>query len=462
METDIIVTLVRILINSKSYREEDILKIIQQIRTMICFENNEATAKNVVDANGIEFLMSLLGRYDSPTLQQEAICILSKLCCSSVSDEVLHYPDFLPQMIDLLRSPESKVRLEVVSFVKDVTFDSIDIRDQLLDLQAATYIIENIRCSQDDLFIAEMCSALSSLSQGNPQPSIDRIKHIVYGTVGIIIHKSLYCTFDMSNIHALRCLATLSNIQNDLDSMEYIFKIGAVPLTQRIVQLLVDNKARSQEWGVDFDTELWAPAIETLCNFCYGPETFVRAVIGAGVFAILPEALGENSTKDIRQMACNLTRQVFRKKAVDIESLKKTKDIKTLALGANSLRVLFDLSKVGSTGWGVRREAIMASATIALASNSEQIAVFVAQGGIETLTEALSIKIDCHLVVFVLAAIEKILSIGKMNGSVYGLIMYQAGGVEMVEHLANDGSESVSEKAESIFEQFFGDDTFDV
>lgn len=134
MDTDIIVTLVRTLITCNSNREEDILGIVQQIRTIISFENNERAAKNIVETNGIEFFTALLGQYESPILQREAMLILSKICCSSVSIEVLHSPHFLQQIVNLLQSSEAGIRLAAACFVQDVASDNTEIRDQLLDL----------------------------------------------------------------------------------------------------------------------------------------------------------------------------------------------------------------------------------------------------------------------------------------------------------------------------------------
>lgn len=300
-----------------------------------------------------------------------------------------------------------------------------------------------------------MFSALSSLCQGDPQPAINRIHLLVYGAVEIILRKSSDHSFTMSVIQALTCIETLSNVENDMKRMEYVFQIGEFPFTQRIVQLLVDDQVKARNLKTGLSASLWVPAVQTLCNFCSGAEFYVQAVINAGVFAIFPEALGEQSTNLIRRLACCLVCKVYRKKAVDIEVSNEMSDIKTIVLGVTSLRHLFDLSKSGSVEWAVQREAIMASATIALAINGEQVGIYVAKGGIEILIEALAIKIDYNVVLLVLTALEKILQIAQWNGSVYGLIVYQAGGVEMIEHLANHGNESVSAKAEGIFQQFF-------
>jgi len=73
-------------------------------------------------------------RFLTYLLPRIANYILTKLCFSSFSNEILKIPEFIEKVVCLLRSPEPKVRREAVCFITEVASNNVKVRNKLFDM----------------------------------------------------------------------------------------------------------------------------------------------------------------------------------------------------------------------------------------------------------------------------------------------------------------------------------------
>jgi importin subunit alpha-1 len=119
-------------IRSTSGPAEPLVEATRSIRKMLSVTCNPPV-KEVVDAGALPYLVELLMRTDSHSLQFEAAWALTNVASTNFTSSVADQENAVQYLINLLRSPSAEVREQSAWCLGNIAGDGPAYRDMLLD-----------------------------------------------------------------------------------------------------------------------------------------------------------------------------------------------------------------------------------------------------------------------------------------------------------------------------------------
>lgn len=114
---------------------DPLIEATRCIRRMLSVSHNPPV-KQVIDAGALPYLVELLMRVDSSTLQFEASWALTNIASTNFTSSVADQPNALQYLINLLRSPKEDVREQCAWCLGNIAGDGPHYRDTILQLGA--------------------------------------------------------------------------------------------------------------------------------------------------------------------------------------------------------------------------------------------------------------------------------------------------------------------------------------
>merc|ERR1719379_933398 len=190
-----------------------------------------------------------------------------------------------------------------------------------------------------------------------------------------------------------------------------------------------------------------APALRILGNFTSGNAMQTQVVIDTGVLAVAPKVLAK-SNKRLRKEMCWLLSNIAAGSKKQIESILV---VPKLAVKMVEISIESDFD--------TRKEAVWALSNACTEGSDNHIHFLVNQNIIWAMISALDIN-DSKLIIVVLDAIQKILTVSERLHQGYASILDEYGGLDKIEQLQNHDDEVVYKKSMQIIDQFFNDNDY--
>lgn len=261
---------------------------------------------------------------------------------------------------------------------------------------------------------------------GDTQPHPLKLSPIIYCAASLVLSKT--CPSDVVS-YALQCLAYISA------ELDEVFTVGAFPLTQRLVQLVKHEDHQDL-------------ALRTLRNICAGPEFHVHVVLSSGLLDVAEDILDKQSCSTLKI-------EMFR-----ILSNIRCKHLPQLIAKPSIVKSVIRMSLEGTCEWRVRREALAVVFHLTVSANEDShFQAIVFNNGIDSIVEALHIRIDNELVLIALDCVERLFAFGEQNKEPYGLMIDQCGGLDKLEELCLHTWSEIADKAEWILNRYNNDES---
>jgi hypothetical protein len=291
--------------------------------------------------------------------------------------------------------------------------------------------LRNIHSSHgDDAILTAMTFALSCMCHGWPQPRLELLTTVIYFAVSLILDQS--CPNDATR-HALQCLADISG--GSVEGSQGVSAIGAYALIQRLVHIMSQLDRYEQP----------DPALRTLSNICDHTQAFdpVQAAVNAGILDIAQDFLATGASTASRLDVVKIINKVASGKTTITQLMTRESLVSNLVY----------IAMEGNSEWRVRKEAIQAVCSMALATDDRVVQTLVKYNGVEALVESLYLRIDDGLLLNALTAVERLFQVGEQLEEPYGLMIDQWSGIDRIEVLQNHANLEIAALAERVLER---------
>lgn len=402
--------------------DDQLLEAVRGFRKMLSIEENPPV-RNVIDCGAVPIFIQLLSKNDHTKIQFEAAWALTNVASTQYTRTVVEF-GAVPHLIHLLLSGNPDVREQSAWCLGNISGDSPDLRDLVLEAGALDPLLQNIANPESNSLLSNCVWALSNFCRGKPQPHISAVSAAIPHLCNLLQAQNNEALADA-------CWA-LSYMSDGEDSKIQTVMDGGV--TPHLVKLLGHSTSG-----------IVTPALRTLGNFVSGSDTQTQAVIDAGVYEQVGSLL-ENPKRTIRKEACWLLSNIAAGNQEQISSLMRK---------PQNMGKIVDF--VRNAEWEVRKEATWVVSNIASGGKDEHLHCLVELGAIDALCSILEVA-DSKIILIVLEALDKILKAGQLTRRDYVGAVDECDGLDKIELLQEHQNNEVYEKAIYIIETYFGID----
>lgn len=325
---------------------------------------------------------------------------------------------------------DANVRDQCIWCLGNIAGDSTQYRDMLITypgvLQA---LLMNIQHPATDVLLRNATWSLSNFCRGKSSMDLRAAKCI---------------------ISALTWLVGLDDIQIVADACW-----GFSYLTsgdKEIMQMVVDTKIakRCVELIGTSDSRVVTPALRVIGNIVTGNTEQTQSALDAGCLEALVPLIMKGK-RGIRKQAIWIVSNIAAGSKEQINSIFATPHL---------MELIF--SHVLDSDWFIRKEAMWVLTNITMTRHPSHLETLVQYGVLNTLVQFLSCS-DARMICTVLDAISVYLSYSSLlvknpheNGSnQYGVLLEEAGLVDILEELLSSDFTDVFYKAENLLEKYF-------
>lgn len=411
-----------------SNEDKAIFEAAQISRKMLSKHKNPPI-KDFIDSGLIPKFVTLLERFDNPSIQFEAAWVLTNIASGS-SDEtkVVVESGAVPRFVRLLSSPESQVQEQAVWALGNIAGDGPNLRNFVLGHGALRPLLELIKPNQNLPFLRNVTWTLSNLCRNkNPPPEIAAVIEILPALVLLINHTDKEILSDT-------CwgLSYLTDGTNDR------------------IQLVIDSGILLSLINLLGHTEVTVvtPALRAVGNIVTGSDIQTQLVIEKNALFFFKKLLSHSKASIVKEATW----------AISNITAGPKEQIQAV-INAGLVPSIIDVLK--GKDLKSQKEAVWAITNFTSASTIDQITFLVENGVIEPMCSLLNF-LDAKVILVLLDGFRNVLSTASQSAPILELIctqMEEHDGVQRIESLQTHQNFEVYKAALAIIDKFFSEES---
>jgi len=402
--------------------DDQLLGAVRGLRRLLSVKG-DVPAGEVLEIGALPAFVQMLQPGINSAVQFEAAWALTNIASTDKTYVIVDAGAVQP-LINLLTSPDERVREQCAWCLGNISGDSAQLRDAVLSAGGMQPLLQNISQPENKSLLSNSVWALSNLCRGKPGPPLSSI------APALPVIKNLLPVGSLLDDKA-DLLWSLSYISDGDDA-----NIQAV-IDAGVVEMLVDILGQD-------NSALVTPALRTIGNLVSGSDAQTEFCLEAGLMPKM-RLLINHEKKNVRKEAAWVLSNIAagtRAQIGQVLSSGRMQDVLSLSLEAV---------------WEIRMECIWVLSNIAYGGSDEQVASLVSLGAIPSLVTALDMN-ETKMTIVALEALESILEVGDRQGDEYVSLLDESNGISTIESLQEHESEQVYNKALEIIEKFLGVD----
>eukprot|EP00053_Salpingoeca_punica_P012799 m.114954 g.114954 ORF g.114954 m.114954 type:complete len:530 (+) comp16042_c0_seq1:257-1846(+) len=383
--------------------------------------------KAVVNTGIVPKIVQMLSWDDKPNIQFEAAWVLTNIASGS-SDEtaIVYNAGALPHLLRLLNSANSDVREQAVWALGNIVGDGSALRDKVLEAGGLELVMAILQRPDSSLNVIRNGTwTLSNFCRGkDPRPDFAHVSKCLPMLLDLIAYND-----EPTRVDAVWAVAYISD--NTQENLDYI-------LSTRVHFLLAELLRVTQS------PDLILPILRALGNITTGSNDQTQEIVNLRIVELFPTIMN-NQPDNIRKEAAWVISNIAAGTPDQIQYL----------IGCNILPALIRAGEGGD--FRVRKEVSWALVNMVFRGTVEQCTVVVDAGALPMLVSMLHLgSSDRHI----LDGLSAILLAGTKNGRLqeYINIIDAKQGVEKLENLCNNASDTISKQASQILDTYFAAD----
>ncbi|DAZ97527.1 TPA: hypothetical protein N0F65_003013 [Lagenidium giganteum] len=398
----------------------------QLLRRLLSLAENPPI-QDVINLGVVPILVDFLKRQEAPNLQFEAAWALTNIASGTTqhTEELIRH-NAVPTLCQLMLSPHDNVCEQAVWALGNISGDSPECRDFVLNSGAMTMLIMVLRNRTGNISILRNATwTLSNFCRGKPKPDF----HLVQPALNLLPHL-IYSPDEEVVTDACWTLSYLSEGPNE--RIQAVIEAG---VCRQLVELLGHSL-----------TAVQTPALRSVGNIVTGDEHQTQTILDLGALPRLLPLL-KHQKKLIRKETCWTISNITAGTQSQIQEV----------LDANIVPLLLHQLLTGE--FDVKKEAAWAISNATNGGSPDQVKFLVQQGCIPPL--------DSRIIHVCLDALDQILRVGEVDSNYSGenqmaTYVEEADGIELIQNLQFHEEEDIYAKAMKIIQDYFeGDDDED-
>ena len=386
--------------------------------------------QNVIDANLLPHLLSLIGRADFPRLQFEVLWCLTNIA-SGKADHVQALIDkgAIPIFITMLVSEHQNIVEQSIWALGNIAGEDVYFKNLILKEGALKPLVTILNHAEKDSMLARNCAwCCTNLLRGKPLPCMDDLATAI----------PVYCNAIKQNTRKEILTDAMWGISYMSDAGEKVMSIILEQNCWEAIVSLLNHKHNN----------IALPAIRALGNFVTGEDTETQAVMDAGALPPLHILLNHEDAA-IRKEACWTLSNICAGTVVQVAAV----------IDAGILDSLIEL--VDHDVYEIQREAGWSVSNATALRNKEIIGAVVEKKGVEAMVKVLGQKWDPKTAVVLLEGLRNVLSCGKEHyldeygENPFTYLVEECGGLDIIESMQQHSNQHVYDLAIKILENFF-------
>jgi importin subunit alpha-1 len=386
--------------------------------------------QNVIDANLLPLLFSLIGRIDFPRLQFEVLWWLTNIASGKAEHvQALIDKGAIPIFISMLGSPHANIVEQSIWALGNIAGEDSYYKGLILKEGAIKPLGTILAKADIDSMLARNTAwCITNLLRGKPMPALDEMFYLIpIITECLKSHKRKEVIID--------CMWAVSYI-SDGGEKSIIKMIESGTLEPIIANLSSEHN------------NIILPGVRALGNFVTGEDTETQTVLDSGVLPYLHLLLDHNDAA-IRKETCWTLSNICAGTYSQVGEIIETGILDKL-IGLVSTDV-YEIQR--EAGWSISNATALKEPNI--------IKEVVQRNGIQAMCTVLNQKWDPKTIIVILEGIRNCLEIGKSTflddhgENPFTVIIEECGGLDTIEDCQMHKNQHCYELAIEIIEKYF-------
>lgn len=404
--------------------EQALIESAQRVRKILSKEP-QPPFDEVIQSGLLPRLVELLDRYDNTTIQFEVAWILTNICSgTSEQTQTVVNHGAVPKLVELLNSPDMRVREQAVWALGNIIGDCAALRDIVLGHNFVPKLLEQIRPEIDVGFLRNIAWVLVNVCRNKePPPSMEIVSQLV-PHLKQLIHST-----------------DLNILTDSTWAVSYITELGTAYSQSIIDQGLLHDMTPllSHE-----DVKIQTAAIRALGSIVTGDEEQTQAVIDAGALPHLYRLINEQHIDKIVKEALWFISNIA---AGSVEQIQQIIDNKLIH------RIVHHL-KHGD--YNAKKESAWTIYNMSLSGTPEQLEHLVKEGVVPAICELFSIN-DQTVIRNTLETLTSLLNTCSERIPNLREIIEECGGLDEIEELQTNPNPDIYNYAYNIIDRYFNE-----
>eukprot|EP01062_Namystynia_karyoxenos_P027159 TRINITY_DN2092_c0_g1_i1.p2 TRINITY_DN2092_c0_g1~~TRINITY_DN2092_c0_g1_i1.p2 ORF type:complete len:602 (+),score=194.94 TRINITY_DN2092_c0_g1_i1:87-1808(+) len=409
----------------RSEHHDDQRRAARGVRRLL--SQDEGPRGQIVSAGCIPPLVAMLSDQD-PILQRDAAWALTNIAGGSPAEcDAVVQAGAIPKFVAILAT-DGPARGHALWALGNIAGDSAAHRDRVIYAGGIQAIVHVLQHEPSEVEARTAAWALCNICRGTPCPPVAVLKGALPALMFLLAHPD-------KDAAAAACWAIAYVTEGPADHLQAVVDTGG--LLPQVVARLYSS-----------DAHVIAPALRILGAVASGDNNATERVVAAGTLAAMKLLLKETH-RGIRRDCCWIIGKVC-----------LGTDAHVLAVHDHDLPGLL-VDAIHAEESDVRREALFALANFVAHASHDQIWELVSRHRALPAAVDMLDAPDYRTVCGALNAIDAILNSGEWivaergGSSPYRAWLREHGGVERIEQLMQHENKEVSEKAQTLIEEYF-------